>query len=227
MRNQKNESGQKILIGLADDHSLLRHGIKTLLCTQPKYEILFDANDGSEVIAAIRNGLVPDILLLDIQMQKVHGKETCEWVSKHAPDVKIIILSMCVDDAVILEMIMAGASGYLSKSAPSLLLFEHIEKLCMYGICFSDKLTSKLISGIQKKNRKPIDNVILLTDNEKQFLTYLCQEYTHDEIAKKMHLSPRTIDDYSNRLTRKLNVRSKSGLIVYAVTHNLHITGND
>lgn len=224
MGEYSTEIPKKLRIGLADDHTLVRHGIKTLLCTQPKYEILFDTEDGSEVIAAIKSGMIPDILLLDIEMKKVHGKETCEWITKHAPSVKIIILSMCNDESVILDMIMAGASGYFSKASAPDLLFENIEKLCLYGICFSENLTAKLVMGIRKKNVEPIGASVSLSDNEMRFLMYLCKELTHDEIADKMHLSPRTIDDYSTRLTRKLNVRGKTGLIVYAVTHNLHVS---
>lgn len=217
---------EKVLIGLADDHVLFRHGIKMLLSEQKRYEVIFDVNDGSEVIKCINSGLVPDILLLGVQMKSVQGKQTAEWVTCSAPEVKIIILSTTSDDNILLEMILAGAKGYLPKDSHPSTMFEHIERLHQNEIYFSEKVTSKLLLSIQKKQKQQNNESIQLSEREKQFLIYLCQEYTGAEIAKKMHLSPRTIDDICKQLTKKLCVRSRFGLIVYAVTNMLHLKDN-
>lgn len=210
----------KISFGIADDHALFRKGLVSFLLTNENYEALYDVSDGREVIQKCNSHIIPDILILDVNMLDLNGKETSAWVSNNFPEVKIIALSMYNDEKTILEMTQAGAMGYITKACDPSVIMQTIDKLCENDFYLPPKHTERAQKNYCLETQKSIK----LNDNEKSFLFYLCQELTYFEIAEKMFLSPRTIHDYSKNLTMKLNVRNKSGLIVYAINNSLNVS---
>ncbi len=212
---------KKISIAIADDHVMLRIGLVKLLTIHGNYHSLFDVDGGTEVMDELKKHKIPDVLILDVSMAGKNGPETTAWVTKHYPQVKILALSMSHDEHTILTMIQAGAKGYVTKNCEPEKLVEAINTLYRNGVYLPESLSLKLFSGIQKNILSADTRIPVLNEKEKTFLTLLCQELSYKEIAEKMFLSPRTIDDYRKKLTKKLNVRGKSGLVVYAMNNGL------
>ncbi|WP_237722179.1 response regulator transcription factor [Sediminibacterium roseum] len=207
---------------MADDHAMLRKGLIKLLTVIGNYDALFDVDSGNEVIEQLKNHKIPDVLILDVNMAGRDGQQTAQWVSSHFPQVKILALSMFNDEATILRMIQAGAKGYITKNNDPEKLKEAIDTLYQKGIYLPESLSEKLFSGIKNNVLAiPEEPGLELTAKEKEFLSLLTQELSYKEIADRMFLSPRTIDDYRIKLTKKLNVKGKSGLIIYAINNGL------
>lgn len=185
------------------------------------YESLFDVDNGNEVIRQLQNHKIPDVLILDVNMAEKDGYQTAQWVSTHYPQVRILALSMFSDENTIIKMIQAGAKGYITKNSDPEKLKEAIDTLYEKGVYLPESLSAKIFSGIKNSILLSADKATNLTEKEKTFLSLLCQELSYQEIAGKMFLSPRTVDDYRKKLTRKLNVKGKSGLIVYAMSNGL------
>lgn len=185
------------------------------------YESLFDVDNGNEVIRQLQNHKIPDVLILDVNMAEKDGYQTAQWVSTHYPQVRILALSMFSDENTIIKMIRAGAKGYITKNSDPEKLKEAIDTLYEKGVYLPESLSAKIFSGIKNSILLSADKATNLTEKEKTFLSLLCQELSYQEIAGKMFLSPRTVDDYRKKLTRKLNVKGKSGLIVYAMSNGL------
>jgi two-component system invasion response regulator UvrY len=214
-------SAKKISIAFADDHAMLRKGLVKLLLIHGTYDCLFDVDSGEEVIEALKKHLIPDVLVLDVNMSGKDGYQTAVWVSTHYPQVKILALSMYSDETTILKMIQSGARGYITKNSEPEKLKEAIDILFEKGVYLPETLSAKIFSGIKNNLLVNQDKIPVLNEKEKTFLTLLCQELSYQEIADKMFLSPRTVDDYRKKLTKKLNVKGKSGLIVYAMNNGL------
>lgn len=185
------------------------------------YESLFDVDNGNEVIRQLQNHKIPDVLILDVNMAEKDGYQTAQWVSTHYPQVRILALSMFSDENTIIKMIRAGAKGYITKNSDPEKLKEAIDTLYEKGVYLPESLSARIFSGIKNSILLSADKATNLTEKEKTFLSLLCQELSYQEIAGKMFLSPRTVDDYRKKLTRKLNVKGKSGLIVYAMSNGL------
>lgn len=207
----------KIKIGIVDDHALFRQGLKELIQCKMHCDILFDVSDGRDAIQLAERGVIPEILLVDLNMVKVHGKETMAWFNSRFPCVKVIVVSMSADEELITEMIVAGARSFISKGSTADVLIECLKTVSQVGWYLPSHLTPYILKDMQKRKNSRRNESLQLTETDKKILFYLCKEMTHTEIAEKMFLSVRTIDDYSNKLAKKLSVKNKAGLIVYAV----------
>lgn len=215
-------SPKKISIALADDHTMLRKGLVKLLLLSGNFESLFDVDNGDEAIEAIKKHIIPDVLILDVNMAGKDGMQTAKWVSSHYPQIKILALSMYSDESTIFKMIQAGARGYITKNSGPEKLVEAISIIYEQGVYLPEYLSGKIFNGIRNNIHLEPERVIVLNEKEKIFLSLLCQELSYQEIADKMFLSPRTIDDYRKKLSKRLNVKGKSGLIVYAMNNGLN-----
>lgn len=211
---------KKLSIAFADDHAMLRKGLVRLIQLLGSYTIVFEAENGDEVISAIKKNLIPDVLILDVNMGGKDGYQVAKWLNTHYPQIKILVLSMYSDEATILKMIQAGAHGYITKNAEPEKLHDAIQSLWTTGSYLPQSISHKMIVGLQK-NVLQAESSVELTDNELKFLQLLCQQLTYQEIAAQMFLSPKSMDDYRKKLTKKLGVKGKSGLIVYAMEHQL------
>ncbi len=212
---------KKISIAFADDHTMLRKGLVKLLMMYGNYICLFDVDGGDEVITELKKHKIPDVLILDVNMAGKDGHETAQWVNQHYPQIKILALSMYNDETTIIKMIQAGAKGYITKSSDPEKMVEAINTLFEKGFYLPDTLSEKIISGIKNSLLVGQDKIPIINEKEKIFLSLLCQELSYQEIADKMFISSRTVDDYSKRLSKKLNVKGKSGLIVYAMNNGI------
>ena len=207
-------------VAVADDHSLLRNALAKLINTFENYSILFEADNGKELRNKILQNVVPDIVLLDVNMPEMDGFETTQWLHKTYPQVKVLALSMFSDEKTIIKMFRVGAKGYLLKNTDADELKKALDSLVDKDVYLSDYVSGKLVSGLHENMDKP-EKEIILNEKEREFLRWTCSELSYKDIAAKMFVSPRTIDDYRQSLFNKLKVHSRVGLVMFAIKNGI------
>jgi two-component system invasion response regulator UvrY len=208
-------------VALADDHVLIRNGLAGLINSFENYKVLFQAANGQEFIDKLANQMLPDIALLDINMPKKDGYETALWLKQNYPEVKILALSMYDNETAIIRMLKNGAKGYILKDAEPAELKTAFDSVMHKGYHYSDLVTGHLISTISKIDHSKTKSALLLSDREIEFLKHVCSELSYKEIAEKMFVSPRTVDGYREALFDKLNVKTRVGLVIYAIKNGI------
>lgn len=204
-------------IALADDHVLLRKGLADLV-NNLGYTVLFQADNGQELIEKLQRNSDPDIILLDINMPKKDGFETALWLKRNRPLIKVLALSMYDDENAIIRMLKNGARGYILKDAEPADLKAALDSIQTKGYHYSEMVTGKLIHTINTMDEEDETNSKTgLNEKEITFLKLAATELTYKEIAEQMHLSPRTIDGYRDDLFGKLNIKSRVGLVLFAI----------
>lgn len=210
-------------IALVDDHVLLRNGLRTLL-TDLGYDVVLEAANGDEMRNLLPGVPHLDVALLDVNMPVMDGFQTAAWLRQHQPAVKVLTLSMYDDEQSIMRMLRAGARGYVLKDSEPEELKAAIDAVHSKGFYYSDMVTSRIVHNLQaahaaeNKSQSPLD----LNDKETQFIKLACTELTYKAIAERMNLSPRTIDGYRDALFEKLDVKSRVGLVLFAIKNGLY-----
>jgi DNA-binding NarL/FixJ family response regulator len=210
-------------LALVDDHSLLRNGLAGLL-TSLGYQVIYQCSNGKQLVDKLDKENLPDLVLMDINMPEMDGFEATLWLKKNYPLVNVLALSMYDDENSIIRMIRNGARGYILKDADPNELREAIESIISKGFYYSDLVSGRLIRNIQDEDDDENNNrKVALGLNEKliEFLKWASTEMTYKEIAGQMHLSPRTIDGYRDELFEKLNVKSRVGLVLFAIKNGI------
>lgn len=211
----------KIRVLIADDHAVLRSGLRMLINTQPDMEVVGEAADGQE---ALEKSLQekPDILLMDITMPGGSGLKAIEGLRRECARTRVLILTMHDDVAYLRSALAAGASGYVVKKAADTELLSAIRSV-QRGHTFVD-LTSgggSLEGALQKEGTSdqtpPEKSRVLLSQREREVLTLVAVGYTHQQIADRLNLSVKTVETYRSRLTEKLNLRTRADLVRYAI----------
>ncbi len=213
-------SSKKIQVAIVDDHNLLRKALAKLISSFENYAVLFEGDSGKEIKAKIALQVIPDVILLDVNMPDMDGYETVRWLNKNYPQVKVLALSMFSDETTIIRMLRLGAKGYILKNIEPEELKLALDSIMKKDFYLSDYISGKIISGLHKDLGNPDDQTIL-SDKEKEFLRLVCSELTYKDIADKMYISHRTVDNYRNVLFEKLKVRSRVGLVMYAIKNGL------
>ena len=214
----------KVKLALADDHTLFRKGLIGLIETlSDNYIILFEADNGKDLQQKINKEDQPDIILMDIHMPGMDGFETVQWLNENYPLVKILVISMIQKEETVVKMLRMGVKGYLSKDVEPKELAEALDSVMNKGYYYTDFITGKLVHSLRFGNEDNMKNneINLMNEREKEFLKLACSELTYNEIASRMFLSPKTIDGYRNALFEKLNVKTRVGLVLYAIKHGL------
>ena len=213
----------KTKIALTDDHVLLRNGLASLL-EDLDYEVLFEADNGQDLIRKLNPGELPDVVLMDINMPQMDGYETTRWLKLNHPGVRVLALSMYDDENAIIRMLKSGARGYILKDSDPAELKAALQALISKGFYHSELVTGKLIHTINHMDdtdHSSVKDVLGLNDREIEFLKLVCTELTYKEIAEKMFLSPRTIDGYRDALFEKLGLKSRVGLVLFAIRNGI------
>ena len=209
-------------IVLTDDHSLLRNGLAELVKSQG-HTVLFEADNGKDFIAKLNANNLPHVVLMDINMPEMDGFETTHWLKQNHPDVKVLALSMYDNETSIIRMLKCGAKGYILKDSEPAELKAAIAAIMDKGFYYSDLVSGKLMHAINKMDDDGdgLKSLVPLNDRETDFLKYTCTEHTYKEIADKMFVSPRTIDGYRDALFEKLQVKTRVGLVMYAIKNGI------
>ncbi len=209
-------------IAIVDDHTMISSAISNMVNEHPEYTVLETFSNGDFFLKyLIENNPQPDIVLMDINMPRKDGIETTHYITQKYPDIKVIALTMQDDESVIIKMMKAGAKGYLLKDMHPDILFEALKTVYEKGIFYTDIITQTLFKlNKEEKSKEEIKDT--LKERELEFIQHACSEYTYKEIAAKMYLSPKTVDNYRDSVFVKLNVKSRVGLVLYAIKHGLY-----
>ncbi|MDX1954058.1 MAG: response regulator transcription factor [Chitinophagaceae bacterium] len=211
---------KKVPVAIIDDHVLLRSALARLVNTFDQYTVLFEADNGKRLKEQILLHQVPEIVLLDVNMPEMDGFETTQWLHKNYPFIKVLVLSMLSDEKTIIKMFRLGARGYLLKNTDPEELRRALDAITNQNVYLSEYVSTKLVTGLNNASDK-VESEVVLNERERDFLRHACTELSYKEIAEKMHLSPRTIDDYRQSLFAKLKVHSRVGLVMYAIRNGI------
>ena len=220
---------ENIRIALADDEVLFRKGIAFLLQRKKNIDIIFEASNGEELIAFLRenssNGTNPDIIIIDLKMPIVNGVEATRIIHEEFPEIKIIALTSYNTKSFIANMIDVGAASYLVKNTTPQELMTTINEVYANGFYYNDEVLQViheyLISPKKKVKSRYLDEQ--LTNREIEVLKLICKQFSGAEIAEKLFLSTRTVEGHRNNLLRKTECKNMIGLIIYAI-NNEHVT---
>lgn len=212
-----------IRIVLADDHEIFRDGFKVMIKKQPSVQLVGEAADGEELIRQTRQ-LRPDVVITDIKMPVMDGVEATKQLTSEFPEIGIIALSMFDEENLIVEMLEAGAKGYLLKNAHKDEIMEAIKTVDRNHTYYCNGTSARLANMIAKSTFRPSTRVVKPEFSEKEVavIRYICQEMSNKEIASNLNLSIRTIEGYRDRILEKIGARNAAGIVVYAIKNNIY-----
>jgi DNA-binding NarL/FixJ family response regulator len=210
-----------IKLGIAEDHLVLRQGIISLLNDYENIEVIFDVNNGKELLDAIKNNK-PDIVILDIEMPTMDGKESLEKIKLNYPDVKVIILSMHFEDAFIYEFIKNGACAFLPKQCSIDSLVDAIHNVYIVGHYYDAKVSEAMANMIKKNSAtNTIINDAIFTSREINIIKLICQRKTNKEIAEELELSVRTVEGHRYNISKKTGINNTLDLVDFVTINKL------
>lgn len=206
----------KIKIAIVDDHTLFRNGVAALMAEFNELEVVFEAENGSQMQQMLLKPPPPQVILMDINMPLMDGYAATKWLKEQQPHIKVLALSMFDDDTAVIRMIKCGASGYvLKESKPGELLLA-IKTIYEKGVYINELVSGKLVRSVTED-----DGLAGFSKKELEFLKLCCSELTYKQIADKLFVSPRTVDNYREALFSKLNIKSRTGLVLYAIQNKI------
>jgi DNA-binding NarL/FixJ family response regulator len=208
----------QIRILLADDHTIIRSGIKLLLEQQPDFKVVAEAGDGREAVELVSKHH-PDVAVLDIGMPELNGIEATRQIASTEPPSQVVILSMHADEGYVLRALKAGARGYILKNSAEADLIRAIRSVAEGKSFFSPVISKMLLDDYvrQLRDRQVEDSYDLLTPREREVLQLLAEGKTNKEVANILHLSVYTVDTHRGNILQKLNLHGVPELILYAV----------
>ena len=218
-------TNESIKIAIADDQVLFLKGLKFIIETFDNIELVFEAQNGRELLKKLEETEV-DIILMDLKMPVMDGMEATIEVRKLFPDVKVIFLSMHDDERLISHMMKIGASGYLLKNESPEVVRDAIIAVAEKGFYFNDYVSKALLSGLHSKNsavdlKHHFKEKMHLTKRELEVLDLICRAYTTVEIGEKLFISKRTVEGHRKNLIEKTGVKNTAALIVLAIKNGL------
>lgn len=207
---------------IADDHDMFKDAIQTMLEIDGIAEVIAMASNGKELLELL-NEFQPEIILMDIDMPVMDGIEASRQISATYPHIKIMALSMFGEEKYYKEMIEAGAKGFVLKSSGKKELERAIKEIAMGESYFSNELLRKIISKIGQYNAKESSKAATVdfTEREKEVIQCLCLGLSTQEIAEKLYLSTKTVENYRVKLLNKTSCKNSVGLVVYAIKHGI------
>lgn len=212
---------------IADDHEIFRDGFKMILGKMNNCVLIGEASNGRELLDII-DQQNPDLVITDIKMPGMDGIEATRKIREKWPQMGVIALSMFNEDELILEMLEAGANGYLLKNADKAEIIEAIEAVAGGDPYYCRSTNSKLAKLIANSRFHPFHRkkAVEFSEKEIEIIRYICQELTNKEIAEKLYLSIRTVEGHRLRILDKMGVKNSIGLVIYAIQNNIFLPGN-
>ncbi|HEY4694218.1 MAG TPA: response regulator transcription factor [Bellilinea sp.] len=209
-----------IRIIIADDHGILRAGLKSLLGADPNLEVVGEANNGLDTLRLVKE-LKPNIALMDIGMPGNEGLDATRQLIRDFPETRVIMLTMHEDGALLQETLRAGASGYIIKRAVEAELIDAIYAVNRGIIYIHPSLMPLLVARPVKGDVAKVSDPDTLTEREKEILTLIVQGYTNREMGDTLNISVRTVETHRSNIMEKLNLHSRVDLVRYAKEHKL------
>jgi DNA-binding NarL/FixJ family response regulator len=206
-----------ISVLLADDHAIVRQGLRAVLQTVPDLHLAGEAADGQEALRQL-DRLGPDVLVLDLMLKGLNGLEVARQAAKRAPRTKVVVLSMHADPAYVIEALRAGACGYVAKDAGVEELVTAVREAAAGQRYLSPPLSEALLGAYARRaGAGPADPYEALTAREREVLQLTAEGHSGTAIAERLFISPRTVETHRANLMRKLGLRNQKELVRYAL----------
>ena len=211
-----------IRVALADDHVLLRNALASLIDRFENCKVVVQANNGKELATEISKDILPDVVLLDLNIPEMNGFETATWLRDNYPTIHVLMLTMYDSELTLIRLLQAGVKGFLKKDIHPNELKYAIRSVIENGYYYSHNATGKLLNLFRSNSEVTTTlHKTMLTETDIRFLQLSCSEMTYKEIAQEMNLNPRGVDNLRDNLFTKLEVKSRVGLAMYAIRHGL------
>ena len=209
---------KKLRILLADDHILMRSGLRALLDRQPNLEVVGESENGRETVA-LAASLKPDVVVMDVGMPILNGIEATQTIVTQCPSIAVVILSMHADESYVMRALKAGARGYLLKDSAAADLIGAIQAISQGKSFFSPKVSRILAEDYVRvlRQKGAVDTYDLLTSREREILQLLAEGKTNKEVATALTISPYTVETHRSHILQKLNLHNSAELVLYAV----------
>lgn len=205
---------------IVDDHMLIAEALSGIIEKFSRYHVLYEVGNGKQLVERFQQPVnIPDIVLLDINMPLMDGFETAQWISAHHPHIRILALSMQDEEETLVRIIRCGAKGYLLKNIHPAELERALDSLVDKGYYYPEWITHKVLMGMSQEKEQAAQARVQVNDREIEFLQYAATELTYKEIAEKMCCSPRTVESYRDNLFEKFGLKTRVGLVMYALRH--------
>jgi len=213
---------QPLQVLIAEDHAMVREGIRLILEAEPDIRVVGEASSGREALDLARR-LRPDIVLMDIGMPEMNGLEATRLLRRELPETQVLALTVHESGDYFFRMLAAGASGYILKGAPSSELLAAVRAAGRGEVHLHSSLTTRLIGDYVRRLRQgePRDAYDRLTEREKDVLVLLAEGLTNQEIADRLYISPSTVETHRIHIMEKLELRNRTELVKYAIRHGL------
>ena len=211
-----------IKVAIADDHKIFRKGVILSLRPYNNLKFVLEAENGDELLAGLPEAQ-PDVVLMDLRMPQKDGIEATKIMSKQFPHIYVLVLSMYEDERFVSHLMENGANGYLLKNAEPQEIRKAIMDVFEKGYYLNNFVNRILIKKAHSKQKAipSLTNEITISDKEWEVLRFICMEYTAQEIAQKMDISPRTVEAIKDRLMERFGSKNTAGLVFFAVKNNL------
>lgn len=210
---------QKIRVMLADDHAVLRAGLRALLNAEPDIEVVGEAADGEEAIA-LAERLKPDVVVMDITMPRMDGLQATRRLTERLPNTRVLILTMHAEDQYLFRVIEAGGAGYVLKRSADTELMDAIRAVYR-GEAYLYPAATRLLLEAYRRGDRALEPEHALTEREEEVLKLTAEGYSNTEIASRIYLSPKTVDTYRQRIMEKLGLHHRAELVRYALERGL------
>jgi DNA-binding NarL/FixJ family response regulator len=212
-----------IRVVMADDHEIFRDGFRLTISRAQNIKLVAEAADGMELVRMVKEHK-PDVVITDIKMPRLDGIEATRKILSLFPRMPVIGLSMFDEDDLVLEMIEAGARGYLVKNADKHEVIEAINTVFKGESFYCKQTSTRLAIVIAKRSQLHAlrKDAVTFTDKEIEIIHLICQELTTKEIGEKLFMSTRTVDGYRTRLLEKMNVKNSVGIVIYAIQNGIY-----
>lgn len=218
----------KIRILLADDHTLIRSGIATLLRSDKDIVVVGEAADGEEAVRKTGE-LRPTVVVIDLSMPKLSGIEATKIIKKKFPQVNVLVLTMHENEEYVYQILKSGAAGYVLKSAGKDELTAAIRAAAKGEKFFSPRISQLMAEGYVRRVEQGVAEAepggVRLTRREREILALVAKGLTNQQIADQLYISPRTVDTHRTNIMQKLNIHDLANLVRYAIEHGIAASG--
>jgi DNA-binding NarL/FixJ family response regulator len=202
---------------LADDHTVVRQGLRKVLEERPEWQVVAEAGDGREAVR-LAEQLKPDVAVMDVAMPLLNGIEATRQITRRVPETKVLVLSMYSDEAYVIQMLKAGATGYLLKDSAGGDLLEAVQDVSQ-GKAFFSPAVARLMSDDYARQRgdTAVDRYESLSEREREIFQLVAEGRTNKEIARLLFISSSTVETHRARIMEKLDLHSAAEIVLYAV----------